>query len=402
MKRALFAAALLSVAGNARAGEDFEEHRLGERHALAMLVVRAGASKSAPGTDLFRAADEALSERTGLTIETPEDAGIDAAVLAACPADELLACYARAVPSTSQHSRLQHLLVVTLFERSDGKTNLSSLMIDLAAARRAMESIFGGDEDAKQRLEDAIFERTARAKERVVDLKDAAAVSAYFRGLAEQDLRAMIEASGEYEPFGELELDGVPAALELAVDDSVIGRTAGKAIIIREVRPRKLRIELSDPQRRFLPLEREVDVVRGERAKLDVQLVPAADPGAAPAIRRATFWSGVGLSTIGTVLLISTLAAAPSAERVTPCAGGDCSPQGARFASFCELTKDRPSACGSGGVLPAPLGYSMAATGAVWAFSTAFFGDENDAPWWALISGAVLGIASYSISALAN
>src|SRR5262245_8704343 len=113
-----------------------------------MLVIRPGAARGTAASDLFRAADVALHERTGLSIEAPEIAGIDQAAIAACPATELLACYARSVPG-----KRPFLLVVTLFDKSEGKASFTSLLIDLDAAKSVQGSIFGGDEDSKQRLE---------------------------------------------------------------------------------------------------------------------------------------------------------------------------------------------------------------------------------------------------------
>lgn len=403
MKSALPLALLcLFVPAPARADENTDVFRLGERRPLVMFVVRPGNTAGPAGIDLVRAAGDALAKRTGLFVENAEQAGVDLSAVAACSAAELLACYARAVPDTAtQRIRRRHLLVITLFDRPNQHhtASLSALLLDLDAAKRAQESIFGGDEDSKQRLEDAIFERTARATERTVDLRDPQKVQAYFEALFDRELRPMLEA--DFDPFGELELEGAAPELELAIDGNVLGKTTGKKISIREVRPRKLELELSDPRQRYLKLEREVNIVRGERSTLKIELVRAAEPGIAPQLRKATFWGGVGLAVAGGVLATYAIARAPSGELTQTCTGPECANTGPSrsFANFCELSSDRPSRCDPGGIRAAPLGLSAMLSGGIFAAGTALFGEEAEIPWWPLAIGTVAGIASYGIIA---
>jgi hypothetical protein len=370
---------------------------LRERRPLPMIVVKPGASSSAVfGSNLFRTAEAALFARTGLALEAPEKSGIDLNAIAACPTSELLACYARSVPESTQRLRRKHLLVVTLFDRADKKTTVSSLLIDLEAARAARESIFAGDQDASQRLEDAIFERTTRAPEKVLSLGDQNAVSTYFKHLFEQQLRPMFEATGDFEPYGEIELAGAPPDLEISVDDDLFGSTTGRNMTLREIRPRKVKVELRDPAGKWLPMVREIEVVRGQRTLFEAELIATADPGAAPAVRKAAFWGGIGVAAVGAALAIYAVSAAPDAERVNLEATNN------RFATFCELSQDRPGACSGNGVRVAPLGYSMMLGGGTWAAGTALFGEEADWPWVQVVAGLVAGAAAYTVSTAVN
>lgn len=383
---------LYALAG---AASPAEEPSLAERRPLPMIVVKPGASGTGvSGSTLFRAAESALIQRTGLSLEAPEKAGIDLNTIAACPAAELLACYARSVPESTQRLRRKHLLVVTLFDRRDKKTQASALLIDLDAARAARDSIFGAGADTAQRLEDAIFERTVRAPERALAVDDAAAVERYFQQLFEEDLRLTFEASGDFEPYGEIDLVGAPPDLEISVDEDLVGRTVGRNMVLREIRPRKLRLELRDPRQRYLPFSKELEVIRGQRTLLEAELI-AADPGTAATVRSATIWGGAGLAAIGAALAIYAVAAAPDAERISDTTKN-------RFATFCELGNDRPGNCSGSGVLVAPLGYSLLLTGGVWSGGTLLFGEDSDWPWVQVIAGVVAGGAAYAVSAAAN
>lgn len=398
MKRALPLALLcLLVPAPARADENTDVFRLGERRPLVMFVVRPGNTAGPKGVDLFRAADDVLAKRTGLFVENAEQAGVDLATISACGASELLACYSRAVPDSNKTIRRRHLLVVTLFDRQNNTAGISSLLIDLDAAKSAHGAFVDSDEDSKQRLEDAIFERTARASERTVDLRDANAVRAYFEQLFDRELRPMLEA--DFDPFGGLELIGAAPELELEVDGNVLGKTSGKKIAIREVRPRKLKLELSDPQQRYLKLEREVDIIRGETSTLNIELVRVARPGIAPQVRSATFWGGLGLAVAGGVLATYAIAKTPSGELLETCTGLDCENQNKNFATFCELSSDRPSGCSKNGVRAAPLGMSAILSGGIFAIGTKLFGEETEIPWLPLAIGTVAGIAGYGIVA---
>jgi hypothetical protein len=212
----------------------------------------------------------------------------------------------------------------------------------------------------------------------------------------------MLESAGDYEPYGELLLEAAPPGLEIEVDGNLIGRTGDRSTLILEVWPRTLRIELSDPQQRFLSFTREVEVVRGERARVVVELVRAADPGAAPVARKAGFWGGIAMAAIGGAFTSYAIIASPSSERVSPCSGENCASNGGRFATFCELASERPSACSGSGALTAPLGYSMMLTGGVWTAGSLWWGDETEVPWLPLLVGVVAGAAAYGVSAAAN
>jgi hypothetical protein len=85
-------------------------------------------------------------------------------------------------------------------------------------------------------------------------------------------------------------------------------------------------------------------------------------------------------------------------------ATGVCSPAPpSGFATFCDLGSGGQSCLNGGkGVLAAPLGYSILATGAAWALGTEFLDTQEEIPWRSLLIGVALGGVTYAISAAAD
>jgi hypothetical protein len=318
-----------------------------------LLLVRMspkGLEPLLPSERLFRVADAAMGERARFALVSPEQAGVDEAALADCELDRRLSCWAAGVRGAADL-----LLVVSMVESREGGADVTSFLVDVR--------------HSEGKSENEIFEKTIISSGTLA-LEHDAELETYFRSLlrtipSSKKTGSIVIENG----FGaNIFLDGM--AIGVATNPTTIH---GVAVGVHEL---VLRNGYDGGPVGSTSVLVEPDGV----ARVDV-LGPPPTP-----LRAITFWSGVGVAVVGVGVLVAALALAPSAESVSPCAGSGC-------VSESDRRFYRP-----GGVLLAPLGYSLIGAGSVAGLGAALIADDL---WIALSIGAgiVLGASAYGISA---
>ena len=67
------------------------------------------------------------------------------------------------------------------------------------------------------------------------------------------------------------------------------------------------------------------------------------------------------------------------------------------FATFCELGSGR-SCANAATIYAAPVGYSVAFTGAIWALGPAIIEPDREIPWISIAAGVAAGALAYGLS----
>jgi hypothetical protein len=142
----------------------------------------------------------------------------------------------------------------------------------------------------------------------------------------------------------------------------------------------------------YAEVARRVTIERAETAQLSID-VPSSFPRK---VRTVVTWGGVGVATLGgavTALAIEQAATAPKEALCLPSCPSQLLKAGA------DRSHDPTAGSGNGhGPAIAPIGYSVALTGVVWALATGLLGDEDAYPWIEVGAGLAIGIASWLLS----
>ncbi len=396
-----------------------------ERESAVMLVMTPNGA--APGTrtaDLLRTAAAKLEAKTNLRLSSPEQVGADLGRFGACPESTRLSCWVREVRQDYDRRQLElangdidpyevhlgrlrdegrtyprFLIVVAIYPRPGGVERLTAMLIatnsalhDFHEARRR--------EGWREEVENRIFGNAVRAAPGTIQTSDPKQVEAFFAAAFGGAFRSMLESGGYWEPHGAVRI-AAAANLVVELDGKVVGTTGVEPLTLTGLMPGERRLRVTDPTGSDLPLETAVLVERKKTKTVEVAL-EARPNDSARTLRAATLWSGVGVAAVGVALTAWGALAPRGAQHVRTCRGEGCEADNAGFATACELSSDLPHTCDGGGVLAAPLGYSMLAVGGVWAAGTLAFGDDDDLPWIQLVAGAAVGALSYGLSAALN
>lgn len=367
-----------------------EELPLGERRPVAMVVFTPqGVSAPLPSSDLYRLAEEALQAIGPLAIRTPEQAGIDPDQLMACNLEERLRCYARSVARMRQSREPRYLAILSVLKVGKQR-KLTSLVIDLDNAL--------GLSDLGDEAEDRIYTEATVTAEATLAEGDAKAMATHLGNLFGA-AKKFFEASGYDQPPAQLTLLG-STGLSLELDGRGLGILKGPQTVLTELLPGRRKISLEDPERRLLPFAQQLEVGAGDA--LSVEIPRLDDPNAQRprhVLHTVNFWGGITVAALGAGLTTWALAASPAATQVGVCDGPGCSSSSRRFASFCELTADRPATC-EGGLLAGPLGMGLVLAGGGTALLDQLLVPDEELPWWPPLIAFGAGLLFYGAAAV--
>lgn len=336
---------------------------LEERLPLAMLVIAGdGALESAfTAEEVVEKMSVALAKHTSLAPQLfplPKN----------CDEKARLVCWVDAV--VSSELPLRYLLAVSYQHEASGGTRIAALLIDIPAARNIPS---GADR------EDELAQRAASATDTIAG--DSDALAAYFELLIGQKFRADFEANQHFDPYGTIALDTPRAGYRIVLDGRFVGTSSKGETLLENVLPGRRTLVLIDPEH-----EARTQTTLTVRSKETAAFSPIAVQSPAldgPSYRQLTFWTGVGLATAGSALAIWGLTANPR--------------EGHTFATLCETSERDASCADRGGPLAAPLGYSVALIGGIWAVGSELSDDEQ--PWIPFVIGLAVGAISYGVSA---
>jgi hypothetical protein len=433
---AIAIAIVLSVPHSARAAvppppDAKGEIVVGDRQPLVMVVFTSKGSEALQThiSEILRVAAEVLKKRTNLVLLSAEQAGADPTKIRDCGTSHRFTCWVKTVRNDYEREELRlpdggfmpysehladlkahgttyakYLVVLGIYPDPGKADRVSAVLINTDEALQRFHEAYRNRPDWEDRVEDEIFERGAQARPDSVQVSNADGLRTYFEKLFGEELRASFEKSGNFEPYGQIDVQTDAPGLLIDLDGKVVGQTKPGQTRIAEVAPGVRKIGFEDPAKTWNRYETQIEVKRGDVLSVRPMLVRAPSSGG---VRQLTFWGGVGVAAIGAA--ITTYAAAQKSKYVylVPCTnpgGAGCVPAPpSGFASLCDLGSGGPSCVnGSKGVVGAPLGYSILGMGAAWALGTEFLDDKEDIPWRSLLIGVAVGGVTYAISAAAD
>ena len=208
-----------------------------EREPAVIAVLTPFGSGSATGTSrLLRGMAAVLERRTDLRSQSVEQAGIDAAALAACPARSQLRCWTDIVVAATQQDPTppRYLFGLAVRRLADGRDRVSISLLDTSLLATLPPSM------APDEREDAIFRRTPRT--RAVRVPSNANLVAILDRLISESLAETLDRSGHWMPFGGVQIGSSCDGCEVLVDDRLIGlsRTGPLKIIRLKSGPRRI------------------------------------------------------------------------------------------------------------------------------------------------------------------
>lgn len=364
---------------------------VGEKTPVALyLVTPTGAASEIPSATTLAAAERALARDPSLELWPMERTGVAAATLDKCPIDTRLSCWVAAM----RPSKAAYLWALALQPRGDGTDRVRTIFIDLGAATaRYRAELDGGAEDWRERAESALFALARRDKGRQIG--GAEDLTAYFDGVVDEFLRPALEANGRWKPYGAIEVTSPIDDMTVSIDGNIAGVVRAGSTVIAGVEPgpRRVEAQVGDYSKRY-----EVVVVRSETARIQLERPPVEwHP-----VRMGALYAGGVVAASGIAILIWSIVRAGDGVQggCLQRAGmsGSCDGLGALTLGYdpSRAPSTDPDAVDPSGIVMAPLGIGLMATGAAWS-AGAWFGDREDAPWWAIAVGVATGIVVYGV-----
>jgi hypothetical protein len=311
------------------------------------------------------------------------------------PYKEHLADLAR---KKQQHAR--YLLVLANVTAEGQADRLSAVLVDTDIALDRYHAASRQSEAWEKEVEAGINESAVLAGPTRGELRSPAEAKTFLELFISRECSRVFESSDNWEPYGTLLLNTPHAGVGITLDGVALGTTRAGQTTVANVTPGTRKLTLEHPD--FKTYSAEVSVERHKTSNVDLDLQRSASAGA-PLARRVVTWSGAGVAAVGAAVLALAIARQRS-DLTTGCflmPGSPCR----TTSQFQTLNYDSSRTTGDlnpSGIMTAPLGYSMIATGGVWSLGTLLAGDDADFPWIQFIAGLGVGIATYAISAVAN
>jgi hypothetical protein len=385
-----------------------------------LLITPSGKVGNTSSSEIIRVVGELFAKHTDFEVET-----IDPTSVAECKGQ--LSCIVRRVrPDYNRAVYLQgdnsvspykeHLdylakkkipyppYLLLLSNLSLGEyDHLSMSLVDTDAALEYFHEAFRDREDWERDTEARINEGAVIGKPIEGDLRSEAETRRFLEDHFGNELRRHFVDTGDWEPFGSIEIASTITGAGVTIDGVVVGTTAAGVTRVVNVPASKHTLAFEHPE--FQPHQAEILVERGQVVKLALTLEPKASDLSA-GFRAGLLWGGAAIAVAGAVTAGIALGTADSSVKTyCPTIGDEETACG--NAQFTRLGGYKPGNAptfendvNSGGVLFAPLGYSLAIMGLTWSLGTLFIGDDDDFPWIQLVAGLALGGLSYGLSAL--
>lgn len=295
-----------------------------------------------------------------------------------------------------------YLLLISTLTGKSGETLVVTNLVDTNIVLSLYKKADRSQPDWRNQAELLIGERAVLARPPPQRISGPQAMNRYLERLLDQ-LQPIFTAHGQWEPFGSIKLTA-PRSTNVIVDGRSLGTTQAKNTEILGLLPGPRTLELKHPK--FQAYNGEVQISSGQSLSLTPKLQLA---GGASLTRSVVMWSGVGATAVGAAVLIAGAVQISQIHKIT-CITGEASMLASceENRRFPEVNYPRNSRLGNQEsveltpVFLIPLGYSLMATGLTWALGTWLFGQETDVPWLQLLTGLVVGGASYALSTALN
>lgn len=290
----------------------------------------------------------------------------------------------------------KHLLVLSGLSLG-ASDRLSVTLVDTDTALEYYHQAFRNREDWERDTEAKINEYAVVGGTKWGELKSEADARSFLETHFNTALRKHFEATGSWEPFGQIEIESQVAGQAISLNKETVGATSSGLTRILSVPAGDYELKLEHPN--YSDYATSFKVERGKLVRVKAVVQQNASP-VASGLRQGLLWGGVGVGVIGAVVAGVALGTQDSSVQ-TFCPGAESGCSGSRFTRTGynpDLAPTFDDNVNSGAVLLAPLGYSLAIVGATWSLGTWLLGDDDDLPWIQLVAGLALGGLSYGLS----
>ncbi len=293
--------------------------------------------------------------------------------------------------------KVPHLLFLISSIAQDGEEpdRVSALLVDADLALELYSSANRDKEYWKEDLEARIGSEAVLGRVREAKVATSEDARLLLERVIRQEFRSALERFGNWEPFGKIELSMPQAGLEIVVDGVTVGTTRSGITMIEQVPQGTRKLRLQSPE--YDPYETQLIIQQGAIERLEPKVSRASGMGLTG--RTIVLLSGAAVALAGSVVTVLAVAAQNNDLQilcVNPAEGQCGSARWLKTGFDSSITSGDPNA---DGLLYAPLGYSLIATGATVSLGSLFFTDEEEFPWIPIVAGVALGFASYGISA---
>ncbi|MEO1334134.1 MAG: PEGA domain-containing protein [Myxococcota bacterium] len=280
----------------------------------------------------------------------------------------------------------RYLLIVSNVTLAGRPDRMSAVMVDTDLALQVFHEAKRESPDWEDKFEARVDASALAGQSVTMEIERAGDVNALFGRFLGQNVRQRLQRSGHWRPYGSLRIE-TPVPHAAIIWD---GRTIGSTAVSGETRLEQAlvgshSVTIQHPDYEPMSVNVEIESDQTEVLQVDLRLKPERRPLG----RQILLWTGAGLFAVGGSLGIYALARQNS-DATSVCFGADCS-AGRSFQTFgYNPNVGATENINPSGVLTAPLGYSLAITGATWSLGT-LLTDEDDFPWLPLVIGIAAG-----------
>ena len=358
--------------------------------ASVVVITPGGTTATLSNTDIINGLGQAMEKGTNLTVKS-----LDAQAIEGCEGS--FSCFARSARSEAGvGDKDEHWLVVVSNVAQENAPDKVAVLLVSTKDAVYIEDLEKGKKTADE-IDAEINERAVFARPEPSDISSPEAANAYFAQVVENDFRKPFNDSGNWNPYGEVELQVEESGIEVKMGDRLIGTTRAGLTRIVDVPPGEYQLLLTHPS--YEPFETKVVVSKGERATVTAELTEGAS-GLNAVLRQSTIWGGAAVAVAGAAITLFAIADNPSVSTVCllPNGAEDCGASSQWRGFGFDDSKAPGFEDPNGGIPVAPLGYSLLGMGASWALGTIFLTDADELPWLPLLIGAGVFGLSFGLS----
>lgn len=368
-------------------GSEPQTLRAVNRERLILLVITpSGNVANTNISELIKLSDDALRRHTNLTADPyPQESVQRCRGKLSCIALEV-----RDDTSAKGRGDVRYMVLLSNLSQPGSADRLSAALVDLPAADAAFREVSGTDlspEDAEARISEAsVLVRPAAAL-----LKNESEARAHIEKLFTTEFKAAFVEGKNWEPFGVVELEGLPAGTEIRVDGVSAGVSQGGQTRVADVEQGQRKLTLENPS--YEPYAGTVEVIAAQSVTVRPDMKRVADPFVGT-LRASTVWGGAALAAAGVGIGVIGLSKSSDAEancisvqqRGGPAAPGCGGDEWAGWNQGYEGAGVNPN----GGFRVVPVSAALVGGGAVMSLGT-MLGDDSEDPIWPFILGVGAG-----------
>lgn len=293
----------------------------------------------------------------------------------------------------------RYLVILSNVAQQGRPDRLSSLLVDTDEALAEWHEADQQRRDWQRDVESRINSSAVVARPKWAELSNAQQTQAYLQRLFRDDFHGVFARSGNWHPYGSVAIRTNLEGLSIQLDGRLVGSTREGVTRLEGVTAGGRTVLLSHPE--FDPFTRDIVVEAGSTQGIDATVQTRSMSGG----RVGVLWSGVGIAAVGAVFVGLALEQDASSLKIVcvrsnKSASGSCGTEGrSEFTSLSGADGDDPNGAG---VLTAPLGYSLMASGAAFSLGSLLSPSDTEIPWLAIGAGLVVGALSYGISHALN